>query len=155
MTNLDLQLILSEKTSFKRTAGKGPLNTNSPIWTELLCSSFFSLSLLSKSCDFSLINAGVRGVFCLPPTSRSSSPIGPTPRASCHPIHDQAKILLWDHQIQSMKKRCNAFIPDFFGVHDMYLLVIGEAMTIHDDLSAFLGVKFKPVVTNVACSGQF
>jgi len=28
-------------------------------------------------------------------------------------------------------------------------------MTIHDDLSAFLGVKFKPVVTNVACSGSF
>ena len=25
-----------------------------------------------------------------------------------------------------MKKRCNAFIPDFFGVHDMYLLVIGS-----------------------------
>jgi len=23
-----------------------------------------------------------------------------------------------------MKKRCNAFIPDFFGMHDMYLLVI-------------------------------
>lgn len=40
-----------KKPPSRRIAGKGPQNTNSPIWTELLCSSFFLLSLLSKSCD--------------------------------------------------------------------------------------------------------
>ena len=62
--------------------------------------------------------------FCLPPSSRSSSPIGQILRDGCHPI--QSKILLWDNQIQSLKKQCNVFIPDFFDVHDMYLLVIGS-----------------------------
>ena len=33
-------------------------------------------------------------------------------------------LLNYSVQIQSLKKRCNAFILDFFGVHDMYLLVI-------------------------------
>ena len=122
MTNLDLQF--SEKTSFKRIAGKGPQNTNSnsPLWTELLCSSFFSLSLLSKSCDSFLFFAGVRGVFFafLPLPDRAC----PLARPQGTVVIQFTKILLWDDQIQSLKKRCNAFIPDFFGVHDMYLLVI-------------------------------
>ena len=53
--------------------------------------------------------------------------------------------------IESLKKQCNAFIPDFFGVHDMYLLSLQLiSMSIHDDLSAFWGVKIKRVVTKVA-----
>ena len=113
-----------KKPPSRRIAGKGPHNMNSPIWTELLCSSFFSLSLLSKSCDscFLCSMLAFAVFFCLPPSSRSSSPIGPITRDGCHP--NQPKILLWDDQIQSLKKRCNAFIPDFFGVHDMYLLEI-------------------------------
>ena len=75
----------------------------------------------------SLFNAGVRGVFL--PSSGLPFPDRVPPLAQprgtvldSHPIHKDFVMRRPDSK--SLKKRCNAFIPDFFGMHDMYLLVI-------------------------------
>ena len=150
MTILDLQF--SEKTSFNRIAGKGPLNTNSPIWTELLCSSFFCFHCCQKVVILSLFNAGVRGVFL--PSSHFQielahwpDPEGQLSSNSQRFCNGTTRFKVWRSDVMP------SFLISLVCMICIYLSLV--AMTIHDDLSAFLGVKFKPVVTNVACSGQF
>jgi len=120
MTNLDLQF--SEKTSFKEDSRQ---ITTEYEWPNLNRTAvlffFFAFIVVKKLWFFPCLMLAFVVFFCLPPTSRSSSPIGPT-RGTV--VIQFTKILLCDDQIQSLKKRCNAFIPDFFGMHDMYLLVI-------------------------------
>ena len=72
----------------------------------------------------SLFNAGVRGVFL--PSSHFQIELAHWPDPEGQLSSNSQRFCVWDDQIQSLKKRCNAFIPDFFGVHDMYLLVIGS-----------------------------
>ena len=149
MTNLDLQF--SEKTSFKRIADKGPLNTNSPIWTELLCSSFFSLSLLSKSCDSFLFFAGVRGVFL--PSSHFQIELAnwPYPEGQlwCNSqrfCYGTTRFKVWRSNVMP------SFLISLVCMICIFLSLL--SMAIHDDLSAFLGVKIKCCI-GCSCSGQF
>jgi len=151
MTNLDLQF--SEKTSFKRIADKGPLNTNSPIWTELLCSSFFLLSLLSKSCDSCFLCSMLAfAVFFLPSShfqielAHWPDPEGQLSSNSQRFCYAPTRFKVWRSDVMP------SFLISLVCMICIFLSLL--SMAIHDDLSAILGVKIKCCI-GCSCSGQF